>query len=305
MDHNNNFRLGLFYISTAVICWGLLPIALKLSAEFIDAISLTWLRFLFALVFSFVVQVSLKQTHQFWQLTTKEWIRLFFAGIFLVINYITFVWCLDYLAPAEAQLNFQTAPFYLAIGGFLIFKERISLLQIVLFCTLAGGLLLFFHPLLGSTSIDKQFILGMLFVQLASATWCIYALLQKSLHDRLSPANILLFIFALGVVILFPVSDLSNITQYNHEEWLILLFCSVNTVIAYGCFSQSMKYWKTVQVSAMIALTPVASFGITLLCMSLGLWTDVIYQAPIDFISTLGMLIVIISAAAVQLFNKG
>lgn len=287
-----------------MLFWGLLPIALKLSAEFIDATSLTWIRFLFALVFSFIVQVSLKQTYQFWQLTLKEWIRLFFAGIFLVINYVTFVWCLDYLAPGEAQLNFQTAPFYLAIGGFLIFKERVSTLQIILFCALACGLLLFFHPLLESSSIDPEFLLGMLFVQLASATWCIYALLQKSLHDNLSPANILLFIFGLGVVVLFPLSDLSNISQYNKEEWLILLFCSINTVIAYGCFSQSMKYWKTVQVSAMIALTPIASFTTTLLCMSLGWWTGIIYQSPIDLLSLIGMIIVIVSAAAVQLFHK-
>ena len=300
-DKSKNFQLGLIFISTAVIFWGLLPVALKLSMPFVDAITLTWIRFFVALLFGFIVQSFFGKLNQFKSLALKDWVKLTAAGVFLIVNYVTFVWCLDYLAPGEAQLNFQTAPFYLALGGLVIFKEKINLLQSILFTTLAVGLLMFFHPSLMSTSLNKQVILGVLLVQVSSFCWCIYALLQKSLHNKLTPANILLFIFALGVLLLLPKSQLSVIPEFNSEQWLIVLFCSLNTIVAYGCFAQSMKYWKTVQVSAMIALTSIASFGTTILCVYLGWWADIITHQPLSILSTFGLVIVVISAASVQM----
>jgi drug/metabolite transporter (DMT)-like permease len=300
-----NFQLGLIFISTAVVFWGLLPVALKLTGLFVDAITLTWIRFLFALIFSFIVQFSLGRLNEFKQLNPLDWGKLIAAGLFLIVNYVTFVWCLDYLEPGAAQLNFQTAPFYLALGGLVFLKEKITLIQGLLFAMLAIGLLMFFHPALSASSANERIVWGILLVQLSSFCWCIYALLQKGLHSKLSPANSLLFIFGLGVLVMFPQSEVNAMSRFDEEQWLVVLFCSLNTIIAYGCFAQSMKYWPTVQVSAMIALTPVASFSTTILCVSLGWWPEIISHTPLDLISLGGIVIVILSAASVQLFSRG
>jgi len=300
----SDFQLGLFFISTAVIFWGLLPVAIKLSVPFVDAITLTWIRFLVAFIFSFIVQLSFGQLIAFKKLSSIDWLKLLAAGLFLIVNYVTFVWCLDYLEPGAAQLNFQTAPFYLAIGGLVLFREKVSFMQSVFFATLALGLLMFFHRNLTPGSLDEQIVWGILLVQLSSFCWCVYALLQKSLHKKLSPANILLFIFALGVVVMMPKSNLTVIPTFNPEQWLIVLFCSLNTIVAYGCFAQSMKYWPTVQVSAMIALTPIASFGTTIVSVSMEWWPDIISHTPLDWLSTTGIFVVVISAASVQLVSR-
>lgn len=303
-NKKSDFQIGLFFISTAVLFWGMLPIALKLSTSFTDAISLTWMRFMFALVFSLIVQASFGRLNQFKNLVWRDWLILTIASVLLVVNYVTFVWGLDYLSPGVAQLNFQTAPFYLAIGGLVFFREKISLIQSFMFASLALGMLIFFHPQLTVTTFDQSIIWGIMLVQLSSFAWCLYALIQKSLHHKLTPANILLFIFGIGVILLYPNSNLQNTQTFDLQAWLIILFCSINTIVAYGCFAQSMKYWPTVQVSAMIALTPIASFACTLLCVYMDWWPKIIVSDPLDSLSVTGIVIVVLSAAGVQLMSK-
>lgn len=261
---NNHAQLGLLFISVAVLFWGMLPIALKLSAAFIDPVTLTWFRFLVALLVSIVIQWSAGSLKQFAALDAKVWLRLVLAGIFLMLNYVSFVYSLDYLAPGAAQLNFQTSPFFLAFGGVLFFKERLNAVQLSCFATLALGMLMFFHPNLNfSGANNHQVWIGVMIIQFSALSWTSYALLQKSLLNRLSPANVLLVIYGLGIFVMAPFSDFSQFVRMDSFDWQIALFCAANTLIAYGCFGQSMKYWPTAQVSAMLALTPVFSFSAT------------------------------------------
>ncbi|MBP7665093.1 MAG: EamA family transporter, partial [Shewanella sp.] len=131
--------------------------------------------------------------------------------------------------------------------------------------------------------------------------WTSYALLQKSLLNRLSPANVLLVIYGLGIFVMAPFSDFSQFVSMDSFDWQIALFCAANTLIAYGCFGQSMKYWPTAQVSAMLALTPVFSFSATALVVSLGWWPEVFRADELDGLSLLGIGVIIVSVMVVQL----
>lgn len=141
-----NNRLGLIFVSIAVFFWGILPIALKLSGGFITPVTLTWFRFLMALVVTLLIQWKVGALRQFVGLPRAIWLKLTLAGVLLMCNYVSFVYSLSYLAPGTAQLNFQTAPFFLAFGGVLFFKERFNAFQLSCFATLALGMLMFFHP---------------------------------------------------------------------------------------------------------------------------------------------------------------
>lgn len=299
---NNHAQLGLLFISVAIVFWGMLPIALKLSGAFIDPVTLTWFRFLVALVVSIVIQWSAGSLKQFAALDAKVWLRLVLAGVFLMLNYVSFVYSLDYLAPGAAQLNFQTSPFFLAFGGVLFFKERLNAVQLSCFATLALGMLMFFHPYLDlSGANNHQVWIGVMIIQFSALSWTSYALLQKSLLNRLSPANVLLVIYGLGIFVMAPFSDFSQFASMDSFEWQIALFCAANTLIAYGCFGQSMKYWPTAQVSAMLALTPVFSFSATALVVSIGWWPDVFHADELDGLSLLGIGVIIVSVMVVQL----
>ncbi|QBF82756.1 EamA family transporter [Shewanella maritima] len=296
-------QLGLFFVATAVVFWGILPIALKLTTGFIDPVTLTWFRFLVAFVVTFYLQWRLRLLQQFIGLKQRDWLRLSLAGVLLMTNYVTFVWSLDYLSPGTSQLNFQTAPFFLAFGGALFFNERLTAVQLACFATLALGVLMFFHPALDfEQSNTTQIVMGISIVQFSVLSWTSYALLQKALLKRLSPNNILMGIYALGIVVMAPVSDFSQFSAMTANQWLVTVFCALNTVIAYGCFGQAMKYWHTAQVSAMLALTPILSFSMNALIVSLGLWPQMFSHDQLDALSISGIVVIVVSVFVVQLW---
>ncbi len=296
-------RLGLIFVSVAVVFWGILPIALKLSGGFIDPVTLTWFRFFVAFIVTFLLLWRFGNLRQFSQLKGLDWLKLFGAGIFLMFNYTSFVYSLDYLSPGTAQLNFQTAPFFLAFGGALFFKERLTAIQLTCFATLALGVLMFFHPSLDFASADSsKTALGVLIVQFSVLSWTSYALLQKSLINTLSPNNVLLFIYGLGIVMMAPFSDFSHFSNMTVNNWLVVLFCAINTLIAYGSFGQAMKYWPTAQVSAMLALTPVLSFTANAAVVYLGWWDNIFTADAIDVWSLTGIILIVGSVFAVQIW---
>ena len=293
-------QLGFLLISVAVLSWGLLPVALKLSTSFIDPVTLTWFRFLFALLCSFVIQLTFKQLRQFKHLNGKAWLLLFASAICSVSNYITFVAALKYLGPGQAQLNFQTAPFFLTFGGILFFKERLTALQMSGFATLALGMLMFFHPYLTISNGNQSIWFGVMIIQFSALSWTSYALIQKVLVKHLSPNNILLFIYSFGVLAMLPACDFSSAASFDSEQWSIIIYSAINTLLAYGCFAQSMKYLSTAQTGAMIALTPLLSFTATNWAAGVDGWQDKIQPSALDALSLSGVILVIVSVIAIQ-----
>ena len=300
-DTNYNFKLGLIFATTTVFFWGMLPIALKLAAGFIDPVTLTWFRFLVAFLVSVVLQKLSGYLVQFKQLVPLDWAKLTAAACFSMINYFSFVYCLEYFSPGPAQLNFQTAPFFLAFGGMLFFKERISALQMSCFATLALGMMLFFQPSFGHSSGEQQVWVGVILVQFSALSWACYALLQKSLFTKLSPGNVLLYIYGAGIVIMLPMSDFDYFVHMSVSQWSVAFFCALNTLVAYGCFAQAMKYWSTAQVGATVALTPIFSFSFTAIIVAIGWWPDIIVPNNINVIGVVGILLVVCSVLCVQL----
>ena len=102
------------------------------------------------------------------------------------------------------------------------------------------------------------------------------------------------------MITMLPLTTPSDLVQMNRHETLIAVFCSLNTLIAYGSFAQAMKYWPTVQVSAGIALTPIAAFILTELCVAAGLWPAIITSANANSWSFVGMALVVGAAISVQ-----
>lgn len=298
------FLYGLFFSSVCVLFWSMLPIALKLSGDFSDPVTLTWFRFTGAGLVLLVWQGLRGKLIEFRSLSSRNWLTLCAAGTFLIVNYSCFAWSLDYLHPGVAQLSFQVAPFFLALGGWLFFKEWIHWQQWACFAVLGTGMMLFFHPVLGGSSQTQPLqstLIGFAIVQTGVVSWSVYALLQKSLFSKLSPTNILLGIYLFALVSMLPFIRPSDLLAMDLSDTLVAVFCSLNTLIAYGSFAQAMKYWQTVQVSVCVALTPVIAFILTEACVALGLWGTVITSVQADTLSLIGMTLVVLAAIVVQL----
>jgi drug/metabolite transporter (DMT)-like permease len=110
----------------------------------------------------------------------------------------------------------------------------------------------------------------------------------------------LLYIYGLAIVVLGPFSDIEAFIKLNSSDWLVLIFCALNTVIAYGAFAQSMKHIDTTQVSMFISTIPL--FTIALSYIAYAVWPMNFTFDEIDLVGWLGIFMVV---ASVIIFNQG
>jgi len=169
---------------------------------------------------------------------------------------------LDLTTPAIAQVIIQNAVVLLAVGGIWFFGESFNRFQWAGFVALVAGLGIFFHRQLAAFSSDAERLWqGGLFVFAAGAAWSVYALLQKQLLIRHSSARIMLFIYGFATLVLLPTTSPSGLVQLGLVAWLVVAYCAVNTLIAYGAFAEALNHWEASRVSVVLALTPLGTIA--------------------------------------------
>ena len=246
---------------TTAVLWGILPIFIKICLEVMDAPTITLYRFVVAGVFVFIVLMRKKSVPRLKSLGNAKSVLLFIASLFLVINYVANVKGLEYLAPETTQVVMQVAPFLLMLGGVVFFGERLKTIEILGAVLIFSGLMLFFNDRLADLFLSlNQFTIGVLIVIFAATTWAAYALMQKPLLRILTAKQLTLLIYIIGAILLLPFAQLSQLMLMNTLQLAALLFCCINTIVAYGAFTEAMHVWQASKVSAVISLSPLFTF---------------------------------------------
>lgn len=252
---------GFILAAITAVLWGVLPLFLKICLEMMDSMTITAYRFLVAGVFIFGVLISQRQLPDPRQLSKSTLALVLFASVMLVLNYTTNVIGLDYLNPETVQVIMQLAPFLLMLGGVLIFKERFTRFQTFGAGILLIGMLLFFNERLETLSHSTtESPIGLFIIIFAATTWAIYALAQKSLFAFLNAKQLTLFMYTLGFLLLVPLTDFGALLTLTPIHMGALLFCCLNTIIAYGAFTEAMEVWSASKVSAVIATAPIFTY---------------------------------------------
>lgn len=252
--------LGFSLALTTAVLWGVLPIVLKVLLDFLTASTLTGVRFLVA---ALLVGLWLQAQGQWPRLSllSRQGILLLLIAIAgLLANYLMYMSGLNYLTAETGQLLIQLAPFLMMLGGVWLFKERLQLWQKVGALVLLIGLLLFFNERLVTlfTSVSEE-SWGLLLIIGAAVTWAAYALAQKQLLVHYSSQQIMVLIYCAGALVFMPLSDLQPLWHLSLWHWLFLLFCCLNTVVAYGAFAEALHHWEAYKVSAVLAITPLVT----------------------------------------------
>jgi drug/metabolite transporter (DMT)-like permease len=252
------WRLGLALALTTALFWGLLPIALKLTLAGMDAWTLTWYRFATAASALGAFLAWRGQLPSRSALGRRGWWLYGVALVCLVANYVGYLVSLELTSPAVAQVLIQLAPLFLLLGGVVVFRERFAPLQWAGFAVLTTGLAVFFHDRLTEVlSLRTPLGLGVAVMLVAAVAWAVYALVQKQLLTRLASGQVLLLLYAGAVPLLLPPADLAQLLSLDRLQFGMLAFCCANTVIAYGCFAESLEHWDVSRVSAVLTLAPI------------------------------------------------
>jgi len=257
MNNTRNWKLGLGLALTTAAFWGILPIVLKVALAELDAWTITWCRFAGATLVVGVWQGSRGGLHAARLRDGRVWRWLVPGCLGLTGNYVLYSLGLHYTTPAVAQILMQIAPVLLLVFGMFIFHERFSWLQWLGFVGLVVGLVIFFNrrlPELLNPSASWSF--GILLLVCSSVSWATYGVCQKQLNRYLDSSQILFLVYAGATLILLPTTTLGALVHIHRPTFFALMFCVLNTVVAYGAFGMALEVWEVSRVSSVAASAP-------------------------------------------------
>lgn len=254
------WKYGLLLSATTVLMWAVLPLALKILLDHMDAFTITWYRFVSAALIMGIYLIARRRLPALKTLSRVGWLLLALAIFGLAGNYLLYLISLDRISPGVAQVVIQLAPMMLLLGGLVVFGERFNGLQWTGLVTLLAGFVLFFnHKLLVILSQADAYSIGILIMLGASASWAVYALAQKQLLSDMGSDQIMFLIYLSSVFLFWPASEPASLGQLNGAMLALLAFASINTLIAYGAFAEALNHWEASRVSAILAITPLLS----------------------------------------------
>lgn len=259
---SGRWKLGLALSLTTALMWGVLPIALKLTLEQMDAVTVTWYRFVAAAAIVGAISARAGRLPKLSRLDGRGWALMIIAILGLCGNYLFYLLGLDYVSPGTAQVLIQLAPVLLLLGALCIFRERFSGVQWLGLVVFLIGLALFFNRrwpeiLAGAAEESK----GLWLMILAAVVWAGYALAQKQLLQTFTSRQVLLAIYIAAALLFLPGASPAQILRIDGFTFAMLVFASLNTVIAYGAFAEALNHWEASRVSATVALAPLLTYA--------------------------------------------
>ena len=300
MTPTGNWKLGLVLSLVTALMWGFLPYSLVPLLETMDPYTITFYRLGGGGLLLFFWLLATKHKPVKTSLSTKSMILLTIAILCLCGNYFYWLKGLGLTSPATAQVLIQIAPMLLLVGSVLIYGEAFSAKQSVGVALFIVGLLLFFNQRLeGLLAEVSDYNLGIYYIILASVLCAVYGLAQKKLLKDFRALGLIFIIVSVGSMLFLPYATPSDVFKLNNLQLWMLAFATINTAVAYGCFTQAMHHWATSRVSAVVAAVPV----LTLLNGYIinKLFPDFLLYEPINSLSIIGAVIVVIGTSVTAL----
>jgi len=252
---------GIYYASFTAFLWGFLAIALKVMLSELPPITVTWFRF--SISFAILILYYLIFDRPKLQIIKAPPLFAIIAAICLMGNYLGYISGINLTTPTIGQVFIQMGPVLLAISGFVIFKEKVSLRQGIGLLIVILGLIVFYNEQIVKLAGGiNDYKLGVLFVLFGALSWSIYAVFQKFAVRKFDPMQLNLIIFGLPSVLLIPFVSFQKLAIISLNDWLLLIFLGLNTLGAYGALAYAFKYLEANKISVIITLNPLITMVI-------------------------------------------
>lgn len=241
----------------AVTFWGISFIATKIALNELAPLSIIFLRLILASILLAILAVySNKKLDLSWKNHGSIFILALIAAFHLWIQ----VTGMQYTTAANTGWIIGTAPIFMAIVGYIAFKESLSPIRIF------GILLAFFGLLLliskgDFSSIDLLSNKGDFLILASAFTWSIYSAVNKKISLTYSPLLTVLFLFLMMAVIISPFSissqSIQSVIALSTKSWIAILFLGIFcSGVAYVLWAQALKEMDSVKVGAFLYFEP-------------------------------------------------
>ena len=255
-------KKGLIYAGITAFFWGFLAIFIKMAVAQVTPQTLVWFRFVvaFIILLAFFVIYRPKDLSI---LIRPPWLLILTAGV-LALNYFGFANGVKYTSPNNAQVFIQSGAMLLAVAGVVVFKEKLTRSQLLGYGVAGAGFYLFYSDQIeGFGNGQSEYIKGVIWTLIGGVSWTLYAVLQKFLVRDHPTQKLNLFIFGFCTLLYLPTTDFSFHLEASWTIWVLLIFLGLNTLIAYGCLAEALKYAEATKISVIITLNPIITFVTT------------------------------------------
>lgn len=273
------------------ICWAILAIALKFAVQKYSSGTIVWVRLELAFLCLLIAFTAYKPKAL--RAIVRPPKELVAAALLIAANYYGYMKGVELTSATSAQVLIQMAPLTFAVLSTFYFREHLNRKQLIGIAVALSGFALFFcDQIMIAVDNFEKFKAGNVWMLVAIVTWAYFALLQKKTLKKMSAQEYNLVLYFYAALALFPTSNPSELLQMDMTDFWLFLFLGLNTVIAYGAFSEALQRIPGNLVSMIVAVNPL----LTLLVLQVFLWTDVqiIPAEPIHWLGYLGAFCVVI-----------
>lgn len=258
MSSSKAFRYLLILL--AVIFWGTSFVATKTILYEIKPVTIIILRLILASILLTIVALSTKRKFSI-NFKSHGWI--FILALVAVFHLWIQVTGLQYTTAANTGWIIGTAPVFMAILGFVFYKEKITLLQFLGILVALAGLLL----LIGKGDITNIGLIenqGDLLVLGSAFTWGVYSMVNKKISLSYSPLMTILYLFLMMAVIIIPFNlnteTISSIINLSFISWMWILFLGIFcSGVAYVIWAQALRDMESAKVGAFLYFEPLVT----------------------------------------------
>lgn len=228
-------------------------------------------------------------------LAPRDWLFASVAGIFLGLHFAGWTASLYFTSVASASVLVTSSPLFIVIFGWLFLRERIGIgvVLAVIFGVIGAALIG-----LGDSGDGEfpQALLGNSLALSAALAITVYFLISRVLRTRLSPLAFLFPVYLVAAVvgILAMLLTGASLVQPMRVIGLCFLLALGPQLISHGALNYAIRYVPAAVVGLATLAEPVVATILALLLFG---------ELPTGQ-ALLGMLLVVLSIAVVQLFPK-
>ena len=113
--------------------------------------------------------------------------------------------------------------------------------------------------------MDREYYFADFLIIMAAIVWVGYMISQKFLSQKYGAQSLNFLVYAIATLVLVSTVKGNEFITAGLDAWLALIFCGINTLLAYGALAEAVKYLPLSLISVIISLNPL----ITLLGMKI------------------------------------
>ncbi len=259
MDKNITTKSGL-YVLLCYILWGLLPIFWKLLSH-LNPIYVLCSRIVWSLVFCFIILYLKRELNVIKDVLSnkKLLLKLMLSGVLLSINWGSYIWAVNSNHVLDASLAYFINPLITVILGFIIYREKLTVIQWISVIVAFIGILV---PIAHEGTLPYlALIIG--------GSFSLYSALKKDIKLNSEISNFMETLavtpIALFIIIYFEIQGMGSIGALSGGQFILLPISGIVTSIPLLLFAAGIKNISMSLSGILMYINPTLQFLVGIL----------------------------------------